>query len=123
MQILYKYERNWSKAAQNNWLWVLLKLAYTQISLQYFGASLLSEHTGVFIVPAPCFCGACLGTRLVVTDVGTNVYAGAAFMTLFWKESFAAWRSMHFLGHFMVAAVLLGAHAVLYAHPAAVAVH
>ena len=34
--------------------------------------------------------------------------AGAAFMTLFWQESLAAWRSMHFLGHFMVAAVLLG---------------
>ena len=37
-QILYKYERNWSKSAQNNWVWTLLKLAYTQISLQYFGA-------------------------------------------------------------------------------------
>jgi len=37
-QILYKYERNWSKAAQNNWVWTLMKLAYTQISLQYFGA-------------------------------------------------------------------------------------
>ena len=36
-------------------------------------------------------------------------------MTLFWKESFAAWRSMHFLGHFMVAAVLLGAHVLLLA--------
>ena len=44
MQILYKYERNWSKAAQSNWVWVLLKLAYTQISLQYFGAALLTQQ-------------------------------------------------------------------------------
>jgi hypothetical protein len=44
VQILYKYERNWNKAAQSNWLWTFMKLAYTQISLQYFGASLLTQQ-------------------------------------------------------------------------------
>lgn len=26
---------------------------------------------------------------------------------LFWKEALAVWRSMHFVGHFMIAAILL----------------
>ena len=124
MQILYKYERNWSKAAQNNRLWVLIKLAYTQISLQYFGALPLKlakvcqrDWLVISTTHARAWTPASKRSWRMTRYVSScneacrecwRVCTGAAFMTLFWKESLAVWRSMHFLGHFMVAAVLLG---------------
>lgn len=53
---------------QNNILWYLSKLAYTQLIPQY---------------------------------------AQATYMMLYWEESIAVWRSMHYVGHYVIAAVLI----------------
>ena len=100
-QVLYKYVRNWSQKAQRNILWRVFKLAYTQITLQYLGTM-------------PSLCGPCLinvvypsfNLRLS-TQKNADFCTGAAFMTLFLKEALAVWRSMHSVGHFMIAAILL----------------
>lgn len=67
-KVLYRYERTWSPRAQNNWLLWLVKLLYTELTLNYLGA---------------------------------------AFMVLYFGTSLAVWRSVHFFGHLLVAAILL----------------
>jgi lysophospholipid acyltransferase len=67
-KVLYRYERTWSSGVQNNLLWRLLKLLYTELTLQYMGT---------------------------------------AFMVLYLGQSLAVWRSMHFFGHVLVAAITI----------------
>lgn len=40
-KILYRYERRWSESAQRNILWRLMKLLYTELTLQYLGCSFM----------------------------------------------------------------------------------
>lgn len=40
-KVLYRYEREWSSAAQNNLLWRFAKLLYTQATLDYLGAAFI----------------------------------------------------------------------------------
>jgi len=40
-QVLYRYERTWSSGVQNNLLWRLLKLLYTELTLQYLGTAFM----------------------------------------------------------------------------------
>lgn len=44
--------------------------------------------------------------KLAIYDIVLRC-AGAAFITLYLKEALAVWRSMHFMGHFMMGAILL----------------
>lgn len=41
-KVLYRYERHWSKAAQNNPFWLLIKLLYTELTLQYLGCAFMA---------------------------------------------------------------------------------
>mmetsp|Transcript_19134 Transcript_19134/g.57764 ORF Transcript_19134/g.57764 Transcript_19134/m.57764 type:complete len:484 (-) Transcript_19134:1770-3221(-) len=67
-KVLYRYERHWSKAAQNNPFWLLIKLLYTELTLQYLGC---------------------------------------AFMVLYFRPAIGVWRSVHFFGHLLIAAITI----------------
>lgn len=67
-KVLYRYERQWSEAARNNPVWRLLKLLYTELTLQYLGC---------------------------------------AFMVLYFQPAINVWKSVHFFGHLIIAAITI----------------
>jgi hypothetical protein len=100
--VIYRYERDWSQRAQNNLLWRFVKLLYTQLTLQYLGASFMvgpwcSDCMSVFVCWDLCHAVHALHGCMA------SICCSHAVQVLHFNSSFAVWRSVHFFGHLAIA--------------------